>query len=1096
MKKKREILFPFGDEMRLRLRKMKLTVLLTFLVIATFGSGFSQVTLSLHFNQAKIQDVLASIEKKTDYIFMYKDNIVDGSKSISVDFQDAKFEEVLKFICEQANIDYEVRDRQIILKEKTDIPMPSAPQQPQKREISGVIKDAKGLPLPGVSVVVKGTTMGTVTDNDGKFSLSVPVDAQILAFSFVGMKVQEIPIAGTNIIDLVMEEESTSLDEVVAIGYGTVKKSDLTGAMASIKSDALNQGAIISPQQMLQGKIAGVNITMNNGQPGANATVRIRGANSINFSNSPLYVIDGVPVAFAEGNFSGPDRTNVLANNPLNMLNPADIDRIDVLKDASSTAIYGARAANGVIMITTKRGNKGGKIEYETYFGSSQLRKKMPVLDAVQVRSYAAAHANLTFKDGGANVDWQNEIFRNALSQSHAVSFSDGNEKTTFRASLGYLDQKGIIISSGIKNTNANISVNSKFLDNKLIVGFNAIHANELTDNVPSIVGIGGDGNGDVIRDALRANPTLPVKDLNSPYTGGYTFISQFVQNPVEEAMLMQDLMESNRTIGSITASLQITKELVFNTNAGYTLENITKKVYVPLSSRLGSESKGSASNQSRNGSSKLIETTLDYSKVINSNQKFKVLAGYSYQKFENNGSYIQRSNFVEDISGANNISAGSLVNAATSFKDDNTIVSFFGRLNYDLNGKYLMTATIRDDGSSRFGADSKWGLFPSFAGAWKISEEGFLKENKTLTNLKLRLGYGKTGNQAVPNYGSLALVRTSPDLNPEIGITAVPSTIANLKLKWETTSQTNIGLDYGFFEGKISGSVEIYKKKTSDLILSFAIPNPTPVPSRLENVGDVENKGVEFDITGKVIDKGDFHLEVYGNISANRNKVLSLSKGSLITPAFGITSFNALSPQQANQQVLITRVGEPMGAILGYDFIGFDSAGKEQFRDLDNNNIINNLDRKIIGQTQPDFTYGFGINLNWKNFDFSTFFRGVQGIQILNSLRNDLENPVNLPNINTLDAALSNGTALSPGGLVSTRFIENGSYLRCENATLGYNFKSLRIPLVNNVSVYLTGQNLFVFTKYSGFDPEVNVAGYTNYPRPRTILLGLKVQF
>ena len=1070
---------------------MRLT---TFLIFVTVGQliaaqSYSQTTrLNFNLKGASVEEVINRIEEMTDFYFLYNRKIIDVERKVDISAENKKITEVLDLLFNKSNVKYTIIDRQIVLSDNNIVQ--------QQRTVTGKITDSSGQALPGVTVVVKGTTTGIITDVDGNYTLSkLPADA-ILVFSFVGMKTQEISVAGKTAIDVVMEEDAIGIEEVVAIGYGTMKKSDLTGSMASVASDDLNQGVILSPQQMMQGKISGVSITMNNGQPGANSSVRIRGANSINFNNEPLYVIDGVPVSFAEDKYQGPERTSVLTNNPLNMLNPADIERIDVLKDASSTAIYGARAANGVILITTKKGKKGGKVDYETYFGVSQLRKKLSVLSAEQVRDYAASHSSLTFTDGGANVDWQDEIFRTAMSQSHVVSFSNGNENTSFRASLGYMDQDGIIISSGIENINASVNVNSKFIDDKLNISFNTIYANESSDNIPSVTGIAGDGGGDVIRDALRANPTIPVKDPNSLYSGGYSFIHQFVQNPVEEAELIEDNTESSRIIGNITAGLQLTKDLLFTTNLGYTKENILKKGYFPLSSRLGSESNGIASSQTRDNYSKLLETTLDYTKKFGTGHNLKFLAGYSYQKFVNSGSYIRRSNFVEDVSGADGIGAGENIDNATTNKEDNTIISFFGRLNYSFNDKYLLTATLRNDGSSRFGADSKWGLFPSVAGAWKISEEDFLKSSEIISSLKLRLGYGETGNQAVPNYGSLALVKTSVNLNPEIGVIALPSTAANPDLKWETTTQSNIGFDYSLFNGRISGSFDLYKKKTSDLILAFEIPAPTAITSRLENVGDVENKGIEFDIAGKLINKNDFKIEIYGNISANRNEVLSLSKGSLITSDLGIVSSNALSPQQYGSQILVSKVGKPINSLFGYEFIGFNENGEEQFRDQNNDDNINNSDRTIIGNTNPDFIYGLGANINWKNFDFNISLRGVKGVDVMNSLRNDLDNITLLPNINTLSSVLTEGATVAPSGQVSSRFVEDASFLRCENLTIGYNFRKMNIPLISNARLYVTGQNLFVLTDYSGYDPEVKIADYTTYPRPRIVLIGLKIQF
>ena len=961
-------------------------------------------------------------------------------------------------------------------------------------QISGTITDADtGDPLIGASVVIENTTTGVVTDLDGNFSLTAaPTDR--IRVSYTGYQTQFFDVGSRQVFTIALPSDAETLGEVVVIGYGTVKKSDNTGAVSSLDPSNFNQGAAVSPQQVMQGRISGVRVTQTSGQPGSRADVRIRGSNSVSFGNSPLYVIDGVPIDFAEGSFGGAERTSRAANNPLNMINPADIERIDVLKDASATAIYGARAANGVVIVTTKQAGKGenGRVEYDMFVGSSSLRKKLPILSAAQVRDFAANNPELEFMDAGADTDWQDEIFRNAFQQSHSLSFTGGTGVTNYRASLGYQDQEGIIISSGNQVLTGRLNINSKLMNDRLTINMNLLTARENADNIPTVSGIGGDGGGDVIRDALRANPTSPVRSEDSPFSGGYTFINRFVQNPVEQAELVEDFTKSNRTIGNAKATYSLMEGLSFSTNVGFTQENIEKKSYFPLASRIGFERNGLGQFQTRDNANRLIETTLDYNTKVGGSD-LKLLAGYSWQEFVNSGSFISRTGYVEDVSGADGIGAGGVVNAASTGKSDNRIISFFGRANFNVSDKYLITATVRRDGSSRFGADNKWGIFPSAALGWKISSEDFLAESSFIDVLKLRVGYGVTGNQAVPNYGSLALVNTGVNLNPELGVIASPSTAANPNLKWESTAQANIGLDYGILGGRIRGSFELYQKRTTDLILRFGVPNPTAISTRLENVGEVKNTGYEFDVTADLITKPNFGLEVFGNISANRNEVVSLSEGNLITPAFGIATFTAPSPQQQSQ-ILITRVGESLGTLFGYEFTGFDRNGGEQFRDQNGDGILNGEDRVIIGLSQPDFTYGFGINMNFKRLTLSAFARGVQGVDILNSLRNDLENTRTLPNINALDAVLTSGASLPPSGQVSSRFVEDASFLRLENLTLNYDFNVSGIKAFNRLSAYVTGQNLLVLTEYTGFDPEHNVADFTTYPRPRVFLFGLRI--
>lgn len=967
--------------------------------------------------------------------------------------------------------------------------------------VTGTITDTNGYPLPGASILEKGTSNGAQTDFDGNYSLELQSENAILVVSYIGYVTKELSVDGKSVINIVLTEDVSQLDEVVLIGYGSVKKRDVTGAVIAIGAKDLNQGAALSPQQLLQGKASGVNVSQGSGRPGSKVSVQIRGANSVNFGGQPLYVIDGVPVNFSEGSFAGnntiSDRSNREATNPLNMINASDIERIDILKDASATAIYGSRASNGVIIITTKKAKEGlGKISYNTYVGISSISRKLPVLDANQVRAFNAANPDADFVDGGANTDWQDEIYRDAITQSHSLAFSGGANGTNYLASLSYQDNEGIIISSALENVNARMNINSKFLEGKLGINANMIYADERSDNVPSVSGIGGDGGGDVIRDALRANPTLPVRDPNSPYTGGYSYIAIFAQNPVEQAELVRDFGISKRFLANVTANLELSKDLNFITNIGVTQENRTKQSYTPLSTRIGFETNAFANYQTVDASSKLIETTLDYHKNFSEDHDLKVLLGYSWQEFASSGTFIRRSNFLEDIVGFNSIQAGGNIGAADSFAADNRIVSFFGRVTYSLFDKYLFTGTLRRDGSSKFGANNKWGLFPSASIAWKVSDEPFLKDNETVSSLKIRAGYGEVGNQAIPNYGSLALINLAQNQNPEIGTFARPSTAANPNLKWETTKEVNFGVDYGFLNDKITGSIELYSKTTEDLLLDFEIPEPSPVRTRLENIGEVKNEGFEFNTNIKVVSNENFNFDIYGNFSKNKNEIISLSEGNNITSAFGITSFTAPSPQQSTP-VYVSRVGEPINSLLGLEFIGFDKNGEEQFRDLNNDGIIDeDNDRKIIGTTQPDFTYGFGFNAGYKRFNLRTFFRGVQGVDVLNSLRNDLENQTVLPVYNALNTVLTNGATTAPSSIVNSRFVEDGSYLRWENITLSYDVDVEKIPFLNGLNIYATGQNLAVFTEYSGYDPEVSGVNYTNYPRARTIIFGINANF
>ena len=961
---------------------------------------------------------------------------------------------------------------------------------------------------------MKGTTTGIVTDANGKFVLSVPMDAKTLVFSFVGMKAQEIAITAKTSVNLVMEEETVGLDEVVAIGYGSVKKSDITGSVKTLANDKFNTGLVMAPEQLMQGKVAGVNITMQSGEPGANSDVLIRGANSISFSNSPLYVIDGVPVGFNANGFNNgaSDRMTTLSNNPLNMLNPSDIESMNVLKDASATAIYGSRGANGVILVTTKKGKAGqNSISYEGSYGVSMLRKKLDVLSASDFRSYMKDNAVTGWVDGGASTDWQDQIFRTAITQSHSLSLNGGNDKTNYRASVNYTNQDGIIIASNLEKYTGRININHKAMDDRLTIGLNLTNAFLKNHNSANPEGAGGGASGGTLRDALRNDPTYPVKDA----TGAYVWHGTFNQNPVEETMVRADISETYRYMGNGTADYKIFDFLNANMNIGFTKENVDRYAYEPIAGRIGSASHGKGSHQSRASNSKLLETNLVFNKTFGKHS-INALGGYSYQEFVYTESYMESSGYLSDATSYNSINSG---NRSTwnlySGKTSNKLISFYARATYDYNRKYLLTATLRRDGSSRFGANQKWGNFPSAALGWRVSEEDFLKNSNFISNLKLRIGYGVTGNQEIGNYGSLPILSTGGQyiINGNFVGAVYPTQYANPDLKWESTSQSNIGLDFGIFKNRLTGTIDLYKKKTNDLLLSFTVPQPAEASNTTLNVGSVENKGIELELNGVIIDKGPLEWEAYGNISHNVNNVVSIS--SSVWKQNAIYTGWVQVPGFTGQATQIIKPGESLGTFYGFRYAGVDASGKQQFYDRNNSLTYSPKadkpetdDRAVIGHNQPKFTYGFGSKLTFKkrlSVDF--FFRGVQGIQVLNSTFLDLNDKTGIysaiasgtdnARINIAKGAVSNGIEHTQQLIYSSKWIQDASFLRLENVTVNYNFNVNSLKWLSNFNVYMTGQNLFVISKYKGFDPEVSGGNDSyKYPRPTTIQLGIKANF
>jgi iron complex outermembrane receptor protein len=1101
MKKKREILFPLGDEMRLRIRKMKLTILMTFLVLASFGNSFSQVTLSLNFNKVNILEVLSTIEKKTDYIFMYKDDVLQGSKEISLDFQDAKFDEVLKSICAQSNIDYEVRDRQIILKEKVILPTQLDQSQPQKKEISGTVKDSKGGPIPGATVMVKGTTTGITTDMDGKFQLSVPFDAKTLVISFIGMKAQELVLSGKTSFVVALEDEAFALEEVVAVGYGTQRKIDQTGATDRLTSEKMNKSIATSPAEMMQGRISGVNITQNNGEPGAGMSVRIRGSNSIRSGQEPLYVIDGIPLDNADITPNGGTAAGINESskkNPISFLNPEDIESMDVLKDASSTAIYGARGANGVVLITTKKGKKGvGTISYDGYTGISQIRKKMDILSAAEFRSYRKADGSALL-DEGASVDWQDEIFRTAVTQSHNLSFGGGTENFTYQSSLGYLDQEGIVKRTGVEKLNGKLKITQSSFNNRLNIVASIIASHVEDFRVP--ISETGGFEGDVILTALKSNPTYPIRNAD----GSYYQYSKDQRNPIAMINLVDDITKTDRVLANFSAEFEIIKNLKYKVNIGFDRTNAERRVNQDqaLSYMVN---KGEANINKITANNKLVENYFTYLTKIGEKHNFNFLLGHAYQDIRLWTNDLRVYGFeVKDIKYTNNLQYGKFSEAVVSSSaSERELQSFFGRANYGFVDKYLFTVTGRYDGSSKFGANKKYGFFPSAAFAWRSSEEQFIKDLNIFSNLKMRLGYGVTGNQEIPDKISLLAVGTTPSANGYFNGVLTPGITflrtPNPDLQWETTYQANLGLDFGFWKNRLTGTIDIFNKQTKDVLLEIPAKAPAATQTQWQNVPGLEiiNNGIELGLNTQLIRKNDLTWDLGVNFATIKNEVKNL-------PVKLIETGNASGQGLSGTRVQIITNGQPIGTFYGLVYQGLDASGMSIYKKDASGAQV----KEYLGSALPKFTYSFNTRVDFKKLDFSMFWYGTQGNKVYNNAANALFVKGPLDNgSNVTQAVFNSKESPANANAFSSRFVEDASYLRLSNVTIGYTIRSKEIKWLSSARVYATGNNLLVITKYTGFDPEVSINAsqngvpslgmdYTAYPKARTFTLGINLQF
>jgi TonB-linked SusC/RagA family outer membrane protein len=1090
-------------EILLPLKGIKKILLVMKLIIFLLCMTILQVTASTVFPQGKnvtidmqdvtVRDVIHEIEEQGEIRFFYSDDLDELNKHVSISLMDTPVKTALENTLAQADMTYQViKDNFVVL-----IPLKGIARQAEGT-ITGKVTDSDGNPLPGVNVTVKGTLVGTITDQDGYYELEVPSDALTLVFSFTGMLSMEMAIGDNTQIDVTLAPDVIGLEEVVVIGYGTVKKSDVTGSVSSLESDDLSKGVIIAPQQALQGKVSGVNVITDNGEPGANSTVLIRGGTSITASNAPLYVIDGVPVDFSEGSYrTTSSRQTRSAFNPLNMLNASDIKSIDVLKDASATAIYGSRGANGVIMITTKEGLQGEPgISYDAYFGLSKIRRELDVLSADEFRSYMNDHPEITgWTDGGANTDWQDQIYRTASTQSHNLSFSQVNQKTNYRASVTYSDQQGIIINSDLQRVIARINLHHRALNDRVNVKLFLSGASLKSNRGANPESTGSQYDGGIIRDALGYDPTLPVKDAN----GDYTYRGPLNLNPVEQANTLTDVAETKRALGNMMIDLKLTDFLNFNTNLGFTQEFINRYFYAPINSQVGSDSHGMASQQGQNNFSDLLESNFLFNKSIGDDHDLNAILGYSFQEFFYTGSYIYSSDFITDANTYNNLGAGLTQNPVQTNKSSNRLISFFGRATYSFRNKYLLTATVRRDGSSRFGENHKWGTFPSMAFAWKLSEEDFLINNHVISNLKLRLGYGVTGNQSIGNYNSLATL--SPGeyiyiIGGEPYVAVGPDQNFNPDLKWESTAQFNAGLDFGILDNRISGSLDLYRKTTKDLLLSFDVPSPSEVSSILANVGGIQNQGVEFEFNGIVVSKSNFSADIYGNLSYNAQEVTSLSNETWNTEAIYFGGVRAAGFSGFTSQIIVP--GQPLGTFYGYEYTGVDESGLQTFEDMNNDGEITpGEDRTYIGSYHPDFLFGMGTQINYKGFSLDCFLRGTSGAEILNSTALAIQNKTRIPAFNASDASLNDGLAYGESNIFSSKWVQDASFLRLEYLNLGYNFNLASSRVFSSLYLYLTGQNLFVLTKYSGYDPEVNGGiDYMAYPKPRNFLLGISVEF
>lgn len=969
----------------------------------------------------------------------------------------------------------------------------------QKRTVSGIVTDSKNEPLIGVNVTIKNaSTTGTITDIDGKYSLEIPSGNSVLVFSYIGYSTQEVKVNNRSVVDIVLKDDMQALEEVVVVGYGTMKKSDLTGSVSSITSDNFKLGTDLTPQQLMQGAFSGVNISQNSGKPGGSNTIRVRGGTSITASNDPLYVIDGVPISTSAGvNQSniGSSTTDFFDQepiNPLSNINPNDIESINILKDASATAIYGSRGANGVIMITTKKGKAGMRqLDYSFNLGVSTVAKKLDVLTGDEYRK-TVSELGLTLDDKGQNTDWQDVIFRTAISQNHYVSFMSGSENTSYRASAGYSNQNGVMEGSGMKSANARMNINHKALNDKLKLNMNISYGETNSDQAPVSNTVGSEMGSSMLYEAYVFNPTYPIYNEE----GDYYDVPPYRVNPASFSKELLDERATSQFLGNLTADWNFYKPFTLQVNAGYNKNTINRNSYISKSNLLGNGNNGYVTVQKLSDYSKLLETILKYNQSFGKHN-IDAMVGYSWQYFYSEGQTTKAYGFLSDNFKWYSLAAAQTVESVSSYAESNTLISMYGRINYNYADKYLLTATVRRDGSSRFGSGNKWGIFPSVAASWRISQEDFF-QNDIMSDLKLRASFGITGSQEIGNYNSLSTLGASTNgylVGGEKITIVLPQQYTNPDLKWEQTAQTDIGIDFGFLNGKIRGSIDYYYKKTTDLLLSVAVPSPSLITTQIANVGTVTNQGIELDLSFDLMRTKNFAWDANLNLSHNKNEVVSLSNGQWTGDNMQVAPCQGQGLSGTYAQLIMP--GQPIGTFYGKRFIGVVD-GVEQF--------ANDGEPEVIGCAQPDLTFGLGTNLQYKNWTLSLNFRGSIGNDVYNCTANNLAYLSNLPGRNVLKEAVTSGVNRDQAKVYSSRFIEDGSFVRLDNLSLGYNF-SLPKLYISNARVFVSAQNLFVITGYSGADPEVNSeisrtgvaplgVDYLSNPKARTFSMGINLSF
>ncbi|EHQ24903.1 TonB-dependent receptor [Mucilaginibacter paludis] len=1127
-------------------------LLILFGLLQASANVYSQ-KISISERNISLEKVFESIENQSAYTFLYDDQQLQNGHKISISLRDASLESVLNECFKNQPFSFKIIEKTIVISSNND-------QVKYPVRISGVVYDENSQPLPGVTIKSKNGQAITVTDKDGKFEMVVTDLNSPLVCSYIGYNSKEISIGNQRLLKIVLQPSVKSLNDVVVVGYGINTQRQVSGSIGSVKAKDLKDQPVTSFDQAMAGKIAGVRVLQTSGSPGAALSIRVRGLNSISAGNDPLYVIDGVPLSNDIKSATGTTSSNI-PDNPINVLsslNIDDIESISVLKDASSAAIYGSRASNGVVLITTKHG-KAGKpvVKYDTYYGWQSVAKKIDLLDAYQYAKMALDARNNAYLDanpagsindpnsvrpsagqippnllpylqgqtGLTNTDWQDQIFRRAPIQSHTLSVSGGNNSTNYYLSGNYLDQKGVVIGSSYSRYSTRFNLDSK--SGKLHFGVNMNPTVTINNLINSEGPYFDEG---IIGLAQTLPPIYPVYNPDGSYNfsgnvQGYGLSS--ILNPVALANEVKDKLQQISILGNTFAEYEFIKGLKYKISLGVDLNAFHRDYFRPTDLEIANvkgPSIGTGISRSEQFIDWLVENTLNYNKAFGKHT-LDLLAGFSTQKDNDTYNYLSSSNFPNNL--VQTLNAGQISSGGSSLQQW-SLISYIGRAQYNYDNKYFATASIRSDGSSRFGPNHKYGYFPSASVGWLVSQEEFLKNNKIISTLKLKASYGLTGNFQIPNYGSYGLINYNNYVlgNNVITSGVIPKTASNDNLTWEKTAMLNTGFDLGLFHDKLFLEAEYYDSNTSNLLLNVNVPQITGFSTQLQNLGKVNNRGVEATLSAQVI-SGKFEWTSSFNIAANKNRVKALGPaGDPIIVAGGTAN-----------TYFITQIGSPIGSyylmkvdgvfknqseIDNYPHLANTKPGDFKFVDVNGDGKIDlSSDRTIVGSYLPSYTFGFTNSFAYKGLDLSVAVQGVQGNQIVNLNRRYLFNVDGNMNqmVGVLDRWMSpsdpgnglvnraNRSPTGSNGTTSTWHVEDGSYVRIRNIALGYQLplKWVQKAGIAKLRIYCSLQNPFTFTKFTGYNPEVSNRpdnalssgeDYGTYPLSKTTTLGLSVTF